>query len=203
SPIRFVFKPLPPDQGGILEFPAGDELVRVAPVPFISATRAVDFFEEPSGWNAQYSLRIAKIMEVLNGGLTDGYQPRKHVLLTASHLFVAGAQFSNSERKLHVTDQYATRVEHLPTVSYAAFGHIHKPQALPGTQQPGAYAGSPIQLDYGEEGEQKRIVLVEAPAGQPASIVSQPLSGGRQLRKFIGTIDDLKKWAGRGPSGAL
>ena len=74
--------------------------------------------------------------------------------------------------------------ECLPAVSYAAFGHIHKPQKLPGTQVTGRYAGSPIQLDFGETGERKSVVLADLRPGRQANIDIVGLSGGRQLRRL-------------------
>ena len=84
---------------------------------------------------------------------------------------------SGSERKVQVGENYATHLDHLPAVTYAAFGHIHKPQDLPGSVVTGCYAGSPIQLDFGELDEAKRIVLVDARPGHPPEIQSLPLSG--------------------------
>ena len=104
---------------------------------------------------------------------------------------MGNAVLSGSERKIQVGENYATRLEHLPAVTYAAFGHIHKPQKLPGNLVDGCYAGSPIQLDFGELGEAKRIVLVEAHPGHPPEIQSLPLSGGRQLWRFEGTMEEL------------
>ena len=94
-----------------------------------------------------------------------------------------------------MSDTYACRLERLPQVSYAAFGHIHRPQALPGSVLTGRYAGSPICLDYGEEGEQKEIVFVEAEPGRPALVTPQPLSGGRKLRTLDGTLDEIRAQA--------
>ena len=73
---------------------------------------------------------------------------------------------------------------------------IHKPQKLPGGLVDGCYAGSPIQLDFGELGEAKRIVLVEARPGQPPHVQSPfPLSGGHQLWRFEGTVGALAEAA--------
>jgi exonuclease SbcD len=104
---------------------------------------------------------------------------------------VGGAVLSGSERRVQVGDNYATQLEHLPAVTYAAFGHIHKPQDLPGSVVIGCYAGSPIQLDFGELDEAKRIVLVDARPGYPPEIQSLPLSGGRPLWRFEGTMEEL------------
>ncbi len=59
----------------------------------------------------------------------------------------------------------------------------------------GRYAGSPIQLDFGEEGEQKQVILVEAAPGRPAKVVEVPLQGGRRLRRVTGTLEELREQA--------
>jgi exonuclease SbcD len=195
APIRFVDRARRPGDGGILEFPGeGDEAIRLAPLPFVHANRLVEQFEEPETWMAQYADRIGVIESAMRRGLEEGYDPGRHVLLYAAHLFVGGATFSRSERPLHVSDQYASRLEAVPTVSYAAFGHIHKPQALPGTVV-GRYAGSPIALDFGEEDESKVAVLVDARPGRPAVVETLDLSGGRPLRRIQGTLEEIAQLA--------
>jgi exonuclease SbcD len=94
-----------------------------------------------------------------------------------------------------VSEAYATRLERLPNVSYAAFGHIHLPQPLPRRGVTGRYAGSPIALDFGEEREQKEVVLVEAEPGQPAVVTPVALEGGRPLRTIVGTPDEIREMA--------
>ncbi len=196
SRIRFVDQARLPQEGGVLEFPGmGDEVIRLAPLPFVHANRMVERFEDPSTWMATYADRIHLIEDALGRGLREGYNPSRDILLFAAHLYVTGARFCGSERPLHVTDAYGCRLERLPQVSHAAFGHIHRPQALPSTVVSGRYAGSPICLDYGEEGEQKEVVIVEAEPGRPATVTSQPLSGGRRLRTLIGTLEEIRSQA--------
>jgi DNA repair protein SbcD/Mre11 len=192
SPVHFVSRARPPEQGGVLSFPAAaDEVIRLAPLPFVHANRMLDGFEEPGTWAALYADRIHRVEQVLDRGLLDGFDNSRDVAVFAAHLYVGNAVISGSERKIQVGDNYATRLEHLPAVTYAAFGHIHKPQKLPGGLVDGCYAGSPIQLDFGELGEAKRIVLVDARPGHPPDVQSLPLSGGRQLWKFEGTMQQL------------
>lgn len=192
SRIRFVDRPLLPEDGGILDYSlANGERIRVAPLPFVHQNRLVEAFESANDWNAQYVERIRHLESVLGDGLADGYNPSNDVLLFAAHLHVGGASYSNSEKPIHVTDAYATHAVDIPSVSYAAFGHIHKPQRLPGPVA-GRYAGSPLQLDFGEEGEQKQIVLVEAKPGRPAEISDVPLRAGRPLRRISGTMEQLR-----------
>jgi DNA repair protein SbcD/Mre11 len=196
SPIRFASRARTPDQGGILTFPAaGGEIIRLAPLPFVHANRMLDGFEEPGTWSALYADRIHRVEEVLARGLSDGYDNSRDVAIFAAHLYVGGAVLSGSERRIQVGENYATHLDHLPAVTYAAFGHIHKPQNLPGSLVNGCYAGSPLQLDFGELGEAKRVVLVDARPGHPPEIQSLPLSGGRPLWRFEGTMEQLAEAA--------
>lgn len=193
--IRFVDRPRHPDDGGILEYSTSKgERIRLAPLPFIHANRIVDAFDSPDTWNADYADRVQGYEDILAKGLLAATNPTTDVLLFAAHLHVGGASFSGTERAVTISDAYATRAERLPVVSYAAFGHIHKPQRLPGPVA-GRYAGSPIQLDFGEEGEQKQVVLVEAAPGRPAKVVEVPLQGGRRLRRVTGTLEELREQA--------
>ena len=54
------------------------------------------------------------------------------------------------------------------------------------------YAGSPIQIDFGEEGETKTVVTVEAEPGRTARVQALPLSGGRPLLRLEGTLEELE-----------
>lgn len=192
SGVRFISRARPANQGGILTFPTKDqEVIRLAPLPFVHANRMLDGFESPGSWSGIYADRIHLVEQALTRGLLNGFDNRRDIGIFAAHLYVGGAVLSGSERRIQVGDSYATRLEHLPAVTYAAFGHIHKPQDLPGSLISGCYAGSPIQLDFGEVDEAKRVVLVEARPGQPPDIQSLPLSGGRPLWRFDGSLEEL------------
>ncbi len=198
SRLTFVDKPGKPD-GGVLTFEvptqSGPHRLRLASLPFVRDGRIVDTMEDPATWLTSYAERIQKIEAALGIALAAGYNSSTDVNLFAAHLHVAGATWSHSERALHVSDTYASTVEAIPPVSYAAFGHIHKPQKLPGLVV-GTYAGSPLQLDFGEEGETKRVVLVDAEPGRSARIQSIDLTSGRQLRSYDGTLEGLARLAG-------
>jgi exonuclease SbcD len=93
-----------------------------------------------------------------------------------------------------VSDVYATHAERLPSVSYAAYGHIHRPQRLPGRVS-GRYAGSLVQLDFGELDEQKEVVIVEAEPGRPAQVETRAVSARRPLRRLEGSLSDIEALA--------
>ena len=60
---------------------------------------------------------------------------------------------------------------------------------------PARYAGSLLQLDFGERGQEKSVVLIEAHPGRPAHVETVPLSAGRRLRDLEGTLAELQTLA--------
>jgi exonuclease SbcD len=190
--VRFIDRARAPANGGILTFPTRDrETIRLAPVPFIRSTNFIDEFAAAEDWSSVYADNLGRVETVLGEALRSGYDPTRDALVFAAHLFVVGATLANSERKVHV-DDYGTRAETIPFVTYAAFGHIHKPQALAGRAW-ARYAGSPIPLDFGELGEQKSVVLVEARPPLPVHVQLANLSGGRPLLRLSGTLEELER----------
>jgi DNA repair protein SbcD/Mre11 len=189
--VHFVDRVRKP-RDGILQFPtAKGHTVRLAALPFQHAHQMTDAFGDPTRWGADYNAQVRGIEAALGEAMMAGFDPRTDLAVFAAHLYVGGADFCGSERGMHTDDVYATDLDHLPVVSYAAFGHMHKPQALPSKKVTGRYAGSPLALDFGEIYDQKSIVLVEAEPGKPARVETVPLTAGRKLRKFRGTLDDL------------
>jgi exonuclease SbcD len=84
-------------------------------------------------------------------------------------------------------ETYAATPEAIPPgPQYVALGHIHAPQKVPGARVPAEYAGSLLELDFGEAGEQKRVVVVDAEPGLPATVSSVPLTAGRRLLRPSG-----------------
>jgi exonuclease SbcD len=190
--LTFVARVKPPDQGGIIDVPtAAGERIRIAPVPFIHQNRFVDWFGDDALIHAKYADKVRAINRGLGDGLLDGYDGARDVLIYAAHLHVSGAVLGGSERRVHITEEYATGPESFPTVSYAALGHIHKPQSVAGPRT-AEYAGSPLALDFGERGEAKSVVLVECDPGRPARIQRLPLTGGRPLRLLHGTLTEVE-----------
>lgn len=191
--VTFVSRARRPSDGGVLEFPgSGEEVIRLASLPFVHQNRMVDDVEDPATWNVEYADRVQRLIDGLGAGLQEGYDPARHILLFAAHLHVTGARFSEaSQRPLTVTDSYATRAERIPSVTYGAYGHIHRPQPIPGTHL-AWYAGSPMPLDFGEEGETKIALTVEALPGRPAQVVQHELRGSRRLCRLEGTLDQLR-----------
>lgn len=193
SRIHFIDEPRDPDKGGVLRFHGADDTVlRLGVLPFVHAGRSIDAFGDVQHWRSEYAERIGRMEHALACEMLRDFDDRRDVAVFSAHLHLGGANFAGSERPVHASDYYATNPEHLPAVNYAAFGHIHKPQKLPGTRVTGRYAGSPVQLDFGEAGESKSVVLADLRPGQPTHVDIIGLSGGRQLRRLEGTLDELR-----------
>jgi exonuclease SbcD len=195
--VKFITRARHPRDGGILDYPArgGDQRIRVAALPFIHQNRFLDDFTSPASGTRDYARRLRDIQAELQRGLLDGRQPDRDVLVFAAHLYVDGALPSWTERPVEISDTYLTEADALPAVSYAALGHIHRPQAITRGGLVARYAGSPLQLDFGEAGEDKSVVVADADPGRPVRVELVPLSAGRRLADFTGTLEELRAQA--------
>ena len=195
--VKFVARARHPHEGGILDYPAqgGEQRIRVAALPFIHQNRFLDEFTSPATATGDYARHLREVQAVLECGLLDGCQRDRDVLVFAAHLYVQGALPSFTERGIEIQDTYLTEADALPAVSYAALGHIHRPQAITRGGVTARYAGSPLQLDFGEAGEDKSVVVVDADPGRPVRVELIPLRAGRRLHEFIGTLEELRAQA--------
>jgi exonuclease SbcD len=187
--VRCIAKPRRPEQGGLLEVRSrnGRELALVAPIPFAPIrwfVSAAGLADEGAAMQS-YAERVAELAATF----AASFRPDAVNILMA-HTHVEGAKLARSERTVHLGDQWAVTPAQIPTAaSYVALGHIHKPQAV---RHGVEYAGSPLQLDFGEEGEDKSFVVVEAAAGVPAKVWRVSYEGGTPLKTFRGGWVELE-----------
>lgn len=195
--VHAVARPLPHDKGGTVQIRAKNgERAVVAAVPFASPIRffsALDLAEGETRPHQRYADGLKQIV----ANVTSAFRSDAvNVLMLHTH--VEGAAFSGSERRVHLGEEWAATPQAIPaTAHYVALGHIHKPQRLLAAPSPSHYAGSPLQMDFGEAGEQKSFVLVDARPGQPARSERVPYRGGRKLMRVRGTLADLERDAKR------
>jgi exonuclease SbcD len=118
------------------------------------------------------------------------------VNLLCLHTHVEGAIKGTSERQVHLGDDWAALPSTFPSnAHYIALGHIHRPQKI-NAPSPAYYAGSPLQMDFGEAGEEKSFLVVEAAAGpRPAQISVVPYVGGTPLKEVRGVLKELAEQA--------
>lgn len=190
--VHVVAEPIRPDDGGVLQLRARDGTdVRVAMLPFVSKrgiVRAEHLMEGEGFENAQaYTERLALVIDALCRQFHSGT-----VSVLAAHAFVLGAVSGGGERAAHLVDEFAVTSQSFPaTIGYAALGHLHRPQRIPGAT-PLHYCGSPLQLDFGETEQTKQVNVMHIEPGTPADVVAISLVSGRALRTVVGTIDELE-----------
>ena len=191
NPLKIFVRPDParPSDGGVIEIVKGNEAARIAVLPWVPEFKIVDIcrmMNPEDLWYEAYSENVAKMCRHLTSEFTE-----ETVNVLTAHLFAYGAETSGSERAVHVAQPFAVKPGQLPKeAQYIALGHIHKPQEV-GSASRCFYSGSPLQLDFGEREQQKRVLIVDVKAGLPADIESINLIAGRRLREIRTTIDRL------------
>lgn len=187
-------EPQRPEAGGIIEIQANDELARIAVLPWVADHKILDIRQlmgPEDEWYSTYSENVAAMCQCLARSFSPGT-----INILAAHLFAFGAETSGSERPVHVSQPFAVSPSRFPTTAqYVALGHLHRPQEI-NCPTRCCYAGSPLQLDFGERDQQKRVVIVDVSPGKPASIESIALASGRKLRELNGSAEELKSQAG-------
>jgi exonuclease SbcD len=191
SNVTFGYEIARPERGGVVTIPSrdGKEAASVAVLPFLLEAQVVDFMEATEEWYKGYADRI----RLLCKALCDPIDP-KTIGILAGHFFVAGAEIGGGERTIHIGPQYAATHQAIPPgIHYAALGHIHKPQAIPGAAAPARYSGSLLQLDFSERTHTKEVVVVDAMPGRPAKVTPITLTSGRRLIRAEDSLDGLQR----------
>jgi exonuclease SbcD len=186
-----------PDRGGVI---GPDQLgglpAVVACFPFLREGKVVDFMKDAGEWYRGYADRVAAITARYNDALVK-LAGADLVPILVAHFLVSGVHVgrdgARGERELHMGDAYAATAQAIPPgPQYVAMGHIHAPQTVPGTPVPAEYAGSLLALDFGEAGEHKRVVIVDAEPGRLAVAETVPITGGRRLVRLNDTWDSIE-----------
>ncbi|TDE56685.1 exonuclease SbcCD subunit D [Nonomuraea mesophila] len=181
-----------PDAGGTLAFTArSGEPVRLAVLPFLSHRYVVRAAEVLAGTaaehNRDYAARIAELM----GALTAGFHGDT-VNLVTTHGTLPGGAFGGGERQAQsIFSYYFEPTAFPPSTQYAALGHLHRRQQIPGPC-PIWYSGSPLAVDFGEEGNTPGALLVEVSPGRPAVVRELAFGSARRLRTVRGTLEQLE-----------
>ncbi|MBL4918663.1 exonuclease SbcCD subunit D [Szabonella alba] len=117
------------------------------------------------------------------------YVPKGARWVVVAHAFVAGGAAGETERAL-------TRVGGIETVpaevfagaTYAALGHLHKPQEVSASHI--RYSGSPLAFGFDEAGAEKSMIIVDLNA-ETVDIRTLPFRPLRQVRSLTGAFADL------------
>lgn len=194
--ITVVTEVAPPSKGTVVEVPSrdGNEAALVACVPFAAERyfgSAVRLFDGSENWPQDYAQGMGDLLAAM---ATAFRKDRVNILL--AHLFAAGATLGGGEMPMAVTVDYMVPPARLPgTASYIGLGHVHRPQQIAASPSPTYYAGSLLQLDFGEREQKKSVRLVECAAAKPAKVTEIALGAGRKLVDLNGRLEELEKAA--------
>lgn len=200
--VQILGRPRPAFRGGarLLETRSGEKAV-VAALPFASPGAWVSALDL-AGEEASARRKYARMFELAVADLCGAFR-RDAVNLLMAHTHIEGALFGESERRVHIGEDWAASPEALPaTASYIALGHMHKPQRID-APAPAYYAGSLLQMDFGEAGEEKSFVVVTASPGRRATVEHVPYEGGLPLVDLRATLAELEQTADRYRTGWL
>jgi exonuclease SbcD len=108
-----------------------------------------------------------------------------------AHLMVDRARPGGGERELTLGQLHAVAGGRVPQdLDYVALGHVHRSQQVPGLSGPGRYAGSPLALDFSEEGAGKCVVVVDL-GDETGRAREVRLRSGRGLVRIRGPLEAL------------
>ncbi len=193
--VRVVSHVRRPDEGGVID--DLDLPVRVAPIPWLSQRGIVTasaMIEADADEHVQsYIDRVQRIISALTADLDPAC-----VNILTGHLMVHGAELTGSERAMqtnHPAFDYSIPALAFPgALSYVALGHLHRLQRVPSAGEVW-YSGAPMQLDFGEAGLVKGVLVVEAAPGLPAAVTEEPITSGRRLVQIEGTLAQIEAQA--------
>ena len=156
-----------------IETKAGPLLV--AALPFVPRSRLLAQ-EETRGKDIAEIQELVRLRmaESIEGMAADAEEARKELgaetpAVLLGHLNVQGATWGGYSRPSLLPEvQLPASVLRNPVFDYVALAHIHKWQriGMPDLQPPVVYAGSIERVDFGEEDEEKVVVMVTLERGR-------------------------------------
>lgn len=186
-----------PDAGGVVDVETGGgEHARIALLPFCSprfSVRAADLMALDAAQTAgAYAERLAGIV----AALCADPDPTAVNLLVA-HCMVRGGVTGGGERAAQTAfEPYWLSSAAFPSsLAYAALGHLHLSQRVP-SGGPVWYSGSPVQVDFGEAGAGKHVLIVDVTSTTPALVREVLVTTGVDLRTITATLAELEAMAG-------
>ncbi len=169
----------------------GGERALVSCLPYLHPHRVLTAAEgHDKSENERLSAYQSQVQDYLRAleEATRQMDPNAVSILLA-HAHVSGTEFGGGEWRSSV---FPIDPGIFPgQVHYVALGHMHKPQKVGGMRAQARYAGSVLQMDFGERGQDKSVCLVEAHPGKPAEVSPIELTAGKALLRRTGTAEAI------------
>ena len=116
------------------------------------------------------------------------------------HAFVQGGTGSDSERPLSVGGAGTVSASHFAPFCYAALGHLHRPQEM--AEGRVRYAGALLKYSFDEVGQDRSVTIVDIDASGRCSVEAVVLRPRRDLRRIVGTLEELLNGGGVSAPGS-
>jgi DNA repair protein SbcD/Mre11 len=198
--ITMVARVLPPEQA-VRDIDTAAGPLHVACLPWIETARlGLSAGAERGTARTTYAADLAAVVDAYAQELTRRRTGDGAPAVLLGHVMVDGSQTGAGERALTMALTYCLPTTSIPTnLDYIAFGHIHRPQPLPGVHAPGRYSGSPMALDFSEDNHAKSVTVIDL-GGPPREIV---IDSARPLARIRGRMDELPALAAAHPDAWL
>ena len=189
--LHILGAPKPPAAGGTIRVTTrSGEQAAIAAMPFLSQRHAVRAAELILHENAEHALDYARRVAAIIGALTEQFTADS-VNIVVAHATLLGGRRGGGERDVQTTFEYEVPASIFPSSAhYAALGHLHRQQEIP-APCPAFYSGSPLAIDFGEEGNEPGALIVTASPGVRADARHVDVRGGRTLKALRGSLDQV------------
>ncbi len=148
---------------------------------------------------SRYAYQVASVVHLYSRAAVARRTRDGGVAVLVGHLMVVGGRPGGGEREMTMAITYAISSAALPAdLDFIALGHIHRPQTIPGLAAPGRYAGSPMALDFSDEGLAPSACIVEI-VGDRTTARQEPIAAARPLVRLRGPLDHLAALAAAHP----
>jgi exonuclease SbcD len=156
--------------------------IDVVAIPFAEPAAAAVRCEDDSISDHDAAIR-ADLARLLGNGSSASRR------VAVSHAFVSGGSTSESERPLVLGNAALVAAECFDGFSYAALGHLHRPQRVGRNEV--RYCGSLLKYSFDEATHRKSVSIVEIGADGSATIEEVALTVRRDVRVLEGTLDEI------------
>ena len=150
-------------------------------IPFFENLEAAAYFEDSTIRTQEAAMR--RIIEQI-----EPLMDRSKRQIAMAHLFVTGAEPSESERPLAMGGVDAVSAKLFKAFDYTALGHLHRPHALGKIttetlpQGTVSYSGSLLKYSFSEVKDQKSVRIITVPQKGELQMREVPLHPQRDMR---------------------
>lgn len=146
---------------GFIEIEINGEKSVILTVPYPSEKRLNEVLYGDMDTDEDRLKSYGERIHSLFDSLKNNYR-EDTINIIVSHLFAMGSEEGGSERSIQLGGSYIVNGSCFPKeAQYAALGHVHKPQVVPGTDKRARYSGSPLHYNKNEISFHKKCFIVD------------------------------------------